>query len=300
MTQSPDVLTSFSNAFADSVESAAASVVQVRGARVVASGLVYAPDTVATMASVVGREDGLHVRRGDGTTLDAELAGWDPTTGLAVLHVAGLGGTPIAPSTVVPRVGHLVLAVGRSWSNAVSASAGIVSVIGGPLPHGRRRAIEQVIRTTAPMHDGFAGGALIDTAGGLIGIATSLRIRGTAVAIPVPVAWKAVSTIVEHGHAKRGYLGIVGQPVRLPDTQRAEHRERGLLIAGIASGGPADKAGVLVGDIVFALDEHPIESPEDLLDLLAVTRVGAQATLRMLRGGTPVEIPITIGERPKD
>ena len=177
MTQSPDVLTSFSNAFADSVESAAASVVQVRGARVVASGLVYAPDTVATMASVVGREDGLHVRRGDGTTLDAELAGWDPTTGLAVLHVAGLGGTPIAPSTVVPRVGHLVLAVGRSWSNAVSASAGIVSVIGGPLPHGRRRAIEQVIRTTAPMHDGFAGGALIDTAGGLIGIATSLRIR---------------------------------------------------------------------------------------------------------------------------
>jgi len=300
MTQSPDVLTSFSNAFADSVESAAASVVQVRGARVAASGLVYAPDTVATMASVVGREDGLHVRRGDGATLDAELTGWDPTTGLAVLHVAGLGGAPIAPSTGVPRVGHLVLAIGRSWSNAVSASAGIISVIGGPLPHGRRRAIEQVIRTTAPMHEGFAGGALIDITGALIGIATSLRIRGTAVAIPVPVAWKAVSTIVEHGHAKRGYLGIVGQPVRLADTQRAEHRERGLLIAGIASAGPADKAGVLVGDIVFALDEHPIESPEDLLDLLAVTRVGSQATLRMLRGGAPVEIPITIGERPRD
>jgi S1-C subfamily serine protease len=300
MTQSPDVLTSFSNAFADSVESAAASVVQVRGARVAASGLVYAPDTVATMASVVGREDGLHVRRGDGATLDAELAGWDPTTGLAVLRVAGLGGAPIAPSTGVPRVGHLVLAVGRSWSNAVSASAGIVSVIGGPLPRGRRRAIEKVIRTTAPMHDGFAGGALIDTTGALIGITTSLRIRGTAVAIPAPIAWKSLATIVEHGHAKRGYLGIVGQPVRLPDTQRADNRERGLLIAGISSAGPADTAGVLVGDIVFALDEHSIESPDDLLDLLAVTHVGHQGRLRVLRGGTVIEIPITVGERPKD
>jgi len=300
MTQSPDLLTSFSNAFADSVESAAASVVQVRGAGGPASGLIHGPDLVATMASVVGREDGLHVRRADGTTLDAELAGWDPTTGLAVLRVAGLGGAPLVPAATAPRVGHLVLAVGRSWSNAVSASAGIVSVIGGPLPRGRRRAIEQVIRTTAPMHGGFAGGALIDTAGALIGITTSLRIRGAAVAIPASIAWKSVATIAEHGHAKRGYLGIVGQPVRLPEAQRADDHERGLLIAGIASAGPADKAGVLVGDIVVGLDEHAIESPEDLLDLLAVTRVGHQARLRTLRGGTAIEIPIAVGERPKD
>jgi len=82
------------------------------------------------------------------------------------------------------RVGHLALAVARSWSNVVTASAGIVSVIGGPLPTGRRRAIDQVIRTTAPMHDGFAGGAFLDTSGGLIGIATAAAIRGLGVVIP--------------------------------------------------------------------------------------------------------------------
>jgi len=275
-------------------------VVQVRGARGRASGLVYAADTVTTVAGIVGREDDLHVTRGDGTTFAAELLGWDPTMGLAVLKVDGLAGTPIVPATSTPRVGHLVLAVGRSWSNAVSASAGVVSVIGGPLPRGRRRSIEQVIRTTAPMHEGFAGGALVDTAGGLIGMTTSLRIRGTAVALPAAAAWKTIATIAEHGHVKRGYLGLVGQPVRLPETQRAGDRERGLLVAGIASRGPADLAGVLVGDIVVGLDGHPTESPEDLLDLLAVTGAGHQVTLRALRGGTAIEIRITLGERPRD
>ena len=118
-----------------------------------------------TTVRALGREDGLHVRRHDGRALDAELAGWDPTTSLAVLRVAGLGAAPSRRRAAPPRVGHLALAVARSWSNVVTASAGIVSVIGGPLPTGRRRAIDEVIRTTAPMHDGFAGGAFLDTGG---------------------------------------------------------------------------------------------------------------------------------------
>src|SRR6185369_3977211 len=165
-----DFLGNISNQLADAVDAAAPSVVQVQGRRRPASGLVYDTDVVLTTARALGREDGLHVRRHDGQTLDAELAGWDPTTSLAVLRVSALGVNPIVfvPQAPPPRVGQLALAVARSWSNAVTASAGIVSVIGGPLPTGRRRAIEQVIRTTAPMHDGFAGGAFLDTAGGLI------------------------------------------------------------------------------------------------------------------------------------
>jgi len=151
-----DLLTSFSNALADAVAAAAPSVVQVQGRRRPASGLVYADDVVLTMVRALGREDGLRVRRDDGQALDAELAGWDPTTSLAVLRVAGLGVKPIATAPSSARVGHVALAVARSWSNVVTASAGIVSVIGGPLPTGRRRAIDQVIRTTAPMHDGSA------------------------------------------------------------------------------------------------------------------------------------------------
>jgi S1-C subfamily serine protease len=294
-----DLLASFSNQLADAVAAASPSVVQVQGRRRPASGLVYADGVVLTTARALGREDGLHVRRHDGQTFDAELAGWDPTTSLAVLRVAGLGTAAITPSASEARVGHLALAVARSWSNAVTATAGIVSVIGGPLPTGRRRAIDQVIRTTAPMHDGFAGGAFLDTSGQLLGIATAAAIRGLGVVIPASIAWKAAATIVEHGQLKRGYLGIAGQPVTLPDNQKgAEGREEALLIVGVTAGSPAAAAGVLVGDVVVALDGHPIESPEDLLDLLVGDRVGRQVTLRVLRGGKTTDLSLIIGERP--
>ncbi|HZR22877.1 MAG TPA: trypsin-like peptidase domain-containing protein [Vicinamibacterales bacterium] len=295
-----DLLTSFSNSLADAVAATAPSVVQVQGARRPASGLVYAADVVVTTVRAIGRDDGLHVRRSDGTTIDAELAGWDPTTSLAVLRVPGLDAKPIALATEEPRVGHLALAIARSLSNNVTASAGIVSVIGGPLPTGRRRAIEQVLRTTAPMHDGFAGGAFLDTRGGLLGIVTSTQIRGTTVVIPAPIAWKTAATVLEHGQLKRGYLGIAGQPVRLPEHQQSSGHETALLVIGVTTGSPAARAGVLVGDMLVDIDGHAVGSPEDLLDLLVGDRVGREVSLTVLRGGTKTQLPITIGERPKN
>jgi S1-C subfamily serine protease len=269
----------------------------VQGARRPASGLVYSDDVVVTTARALGREDDLHVRRHDGATLDAELAGWDPTTSLAVLRVAGLGAPAIARASSEPRVGHLALAVARSWSNVVTASAGIVAVIGGPLRTGRRRAIDQVIRTTAPMHDGFAGGAFLDTAGGLLGVSTSTAIRGTTVVIPASIAWNTAAAVLEHGRLKRGYLGIAGQPVELPEHQRGAQRRTGLLVAGVTADSPASRAGVLVGDVVVGLDGQSIESAEDLLDLLVGERVGRTAALRIVRGGEARELPVTVGER---
>ena len=294
-----DLLTSFSNQLADAVAAAAPSVVQVQGRRRPASGLVYANNAVLTTVRALGREDGLHVRRHDGATLDAELAGWDPTTSLAVLRVAGLDAPAIAPANSPARVGHLALAVARSWSNAVTASAGLVSVIGGPLPTGRRRAIDEVIRTTAPMHDGFAGGAFLDTSGALIGVATAAAIRGLGVVIPAPIAWKTAATLLEHGSLKRGYLGIAGQAVALPESQRgADGREHALLVVGVTAGSPAAAAGVLVGDVLLEFDGHGVTSPEDLLDLLAGDRVGRQVTLRVRRGAAVTSVPLTVGERP--
>lgn len=294
-----DLLTSFSTELADTVAAAAPSVVQVQGRRRPASGLVYADNVVLTTVRALGREDDLRVRRHDGRALDAELAGWDPTTSLAVLRVAGLEAPAIAPARAPARVGHLALAVARSWSNVVTASAGIVSVIGGPLPTGRRRAIDEVIRTTAPMHDGFAGGAFLDTSGGLLGIATAAAIRGLGVVIPVSIAWKTAATVLEHGSLKRGYLGLAGQPVALPENQRSTNRsDEALLVVGVTSASPASAAGVLVGDLILAFDGHPIESPEDLLDLLVGDRVGRQLTIRALRGGAVVDLTVTVGERP--
>jgi S1-C subfamily serine protease len=293
------MLNDISTQFADAVEAAAPSVVQVQGRRRPASGIVYGDDLVITTMRAIGREDGLHVRRHDGSTLDAELAGWDPATRLAVLRVPGLGAKALTPATTSARVGHLALAVARSWSNAVTASAGIISVIGGPLPTGRRRAIDQVIRTTAPMHDGFAGGAFLDTSGALLGVATAAEIRGLGVIIPAAIAWKTAAAVVEHGSPRRGYLGIAGQSVRLPDTQQTQGgREHALLVVGVTGDGPAAKAGLLVGDLLLAFNGQPVESPEDLLDLLGGNTVGQQVTLRVSRGGSAQDVAVTVGERP--
>ena len=293
------MVTELSNELADAAAAAARSVVQVQGRRSPASGVVYAPGVVVTTMRAVGREEGIRVRGEQGDAVDAELAGWDPATHLAVLKVPSLAAPPIAVAAQPARVGHLALAIARSWSNALTASAGIVAVIGGPLPTGRRRSIREVIRTTAPMHDGFAGGAFVTTGGALLGIATAATIRGFGVVIPSAIAWDAAKQLLEHGHRKRGYIGIAGQPVRLADAQRsADEREHALLVVGVSPDGPAAKAGVLVGDIILAVDGHPIQSPEDLLDLLASDRVGTAATLQLLRGGTPTEVAVTIGERP--
>jgi S1-C subfamily serine protease len=293
------MLNELSTHMADAVDKATPSVVQVQGRRRPASGLVHSDGIVLTTMRAIGGDDGLHVRRPDGTVVDAELAGWDPATTLAVLRIKDLGLSPVLLSSATPRVGNLVMAVARSWSNSVTASAGIISVIGGPLPTGRRRSIDRVIRTTAPMHDGFSGGALIDASGGLVGVTTATTIRGTTVVIPAQIAWAAAQSVIERGQARRGYLGVMGQPVRLSEPQAtACGRQTALVVVGVAPASAAASAGVLVGDVVLAFDDTATDSPEDLLDLLASQAVGTQAKLRVLRGNAVVELPVTIGERP--
>jgi S1-C subfamily serine protease len=296
-----ELLTDFSNALADAIDAAAPSVVQVQGRRRPASGLVFADGVVLTMVSALGRGDGLHVRRNDGLALDAELAGWDPATGLAALRVNGLNTAPVAPpnAAAAPRVGHIAIAVARSWSNVVTASSGIVSIIGGPLHTGRHRSIDQVIRTTAPMHDGFSGGAFLDVSGRLIGITTASAIRGLGVVIPASIAWKTAAALLEHGQVKRAYLGIASQPVHLPETQHVDPaRTDALLVVNVTNGSPAAAAGVLVGDLIVEFDGQPVDSPEDLLNLLSGERVGRQVALRLLRGGVATTVTVTVGERP--
>jgi serine protease Do len=295
---STSLLSNYSDAIADAVASVAPSVVQVRGRRRPVSGLVYETDAIITNARALGREDHLQVQTHDGRTVDTELAGWDPATGLAVLRAAGLGLSAARRSAAAPRVGQVAIAVARSWSNALTASAGIIAVIGGPLRTGRHRSIEQVIRTTAPMHDGFAGGPLLDAAGEVIGISTAAAIRGFEVAIPASIAWTTAADVLKGGRPTRGFLGIAGQTVQLAEKQRAgATQEQALLIVGVTAGSPADAAGVLVGDILLRFDGRAIHSAEDLLDLLVGDRVGRAVPASFLRGGSAIEITLTVGSR---
>jgi S1-C subfamily serine protease len=149
------------------------------------------------------------------------------------------------------------------------------------------------------MHSGFAGGAFVDGSGQLTGIATATEIRGLGVVIPADIALATARTLAEHGALKRGYLGLAGQPVRLPAKHAGDERTHALLVVGVSAGGPADAAGLIVGDVIVDFDGQPVQSPVDLLERLQVAGAGRAASLRVLRGGVEQTVTVTIGERPQ-
>lgn len=294
-------LSSLSNELAGLAAAGAASIVQVLGARRPASGVIHGPDTIITTARAIGRDDGLRVRVGDADPAEANLVGWDPATGIALLRATSpLGGAAPSRADTEPRPGEIVLALARSWSNALTVSAGIVAVVGGPLRTGRRRQIPRVIRVTAPMHDGFAGGGVFDASGRLTGIATAAAIRGFGVAIPASIAWASADQILAVGTPRRGFVGVAVQPVALPASQQPGDRTRALLVVGVTAGSPADQAGLIVGDVLLAFDGKVTESPEDLLDLLAGNRVGQSVVAHVLRGGAARDVQVTVAERTRE
>ncbi|MFL6279888.1 MAG: S1C family serine protease [Vicinamibacterales bacterium] len=293
-------LQSLSNDLADLSATNGGAIVQVLGARRPASGVIHGTDTILTTGHAVGREDGVRVRIGDADPIAAEMVGWDAATGIAVLRTGtGVNVAPPSMSAAEPKVGQIVIALARSWTNALTASAGVVAVVGGPLRTGRRREIPRVIRVTAPMHEGFAGGGVFDASGQLTGIATAAVIRGFGVAIPASIAAASARQILTTG-GSRGFIGIAVQPVQVPEGQKTDERERALLVVGVTPGSPADAAGIIVGDILLEFAGTRIESTDDLLDRLTGDRVGQKVPVKTLHGGTARDVEVLIASRPRD
>jgi serine protease DegQ len=293
-----DTLSALSDGMADAVASVAASVVRVNGRRRRAgSGVVIAQDTVLTASHVLEREEDLSVETADGRTLSARFAGRDHSSDLAVLKVEGLDAEPATPVEGDARVGQISLAVGSpSRGEGPRATLGVVSVVGGPVRSRRGPRLERYIQTDATPYPGFSGGPLIDARGTVLGILVSGWGRGAAFAIPADIAWRTAETLSEQGSVKRGYLGILSQPVRLPDGQNLGQKG-GLLVVGVEDGSPADRGGLIVGDILATLDGQPVEDTDDLLVLLAGNRVGSAVPVKLVRGGELAEVEITVGER---
>jgi S1-C subfamily serine protease len=292
-----DILSALSSQLASAADTAAASVVQLHGHRRLVAGVAIDTDLVVTPG--IGVHDGVvSVRRGDGQTFDGTVLGRSAATGLTVLSVSGLG-APTPATADVPRVGSLALAVGRTWSGNLYTALAPVAVVGGPLRTGRASEIAQVIRLGVAPHGALTGGALVDGAGRLIGIVTSMAIRGTTVAIPIALATAATRDVVARGGARQGYLGISSVPVALARRQRTETRDGGLLVTGVVDGGPADLAGVLVGDVLVAFDGQPVADADDLVTRLHGSRLDQPTPLGVLRGERLETLPVTIGERPR-
>ena len=295
-----DTLAALSDGMADAVQNIAASVVKVNGRRRRSgSGVVIAQNKVLTASHVLEREEDLSIETADGRTLRARFTGRDHSTDLAVLDVEGFDVEPATHTEGEARIGQISLAVGsHSGGEGPRATLGVVSAVGGPVRTRRGPRLERYIQTDATPYPGFSGGPLIDVLGNVLGILVSNWGRGAAFAIPADLAWRTAETLSERGSVKRGYLGILSQPVRLPDGQRLGLTQRGgLLVVGVEDGSPAGRGGLIVGDILATLDGQPVEDTDDLLVLLAGDRVGRPVPVTLVRGGELAEVEITVGER---
>jgi S1-C subfamily serine protease len=299
LTDAHDALTAVSDQMADAVEQVGPTIVQVNGRpRRPASGVVYASTLVLAADHAIEREDDLTVETMTGAALPAQLVGRDPASDLAVLRVPGLGSEPARRAAGPARVGQFVLAVGRPGGRELMASVGIVSAIGGPA-RTRGGLLEQYIRTDATPYPGFSGGALIDARGAVLGILTTGLAGGAALAVPAALAWGLADSLARQGFVPRGWLGIGSQPVRIPAGQRGGRtHERGLLIVELAPESPASRGGLLLGDILVAVDGQAVDDGESLQALLTGERVGRPIGVQVLRGGTPLALDVTVGQRP--
>jgi S1-C subfamily serine protease len=291
------LLSEYSDQLAALAERAGASVVQVRGRHArPASGFVFAPERVLLAAHALDDRNGLTVRMPDQSSVKADLAGIDPSTNLAVLRAPGLRATPLEAAGGL-RVGAFGLLLGRTWSGALAVSAGVVSVVGGPLRTGRGPAIELVLRADVRLHPLGAGGPLVDAGGAVLGVATGASMRGLPLFIPGAIAWAVAVALAEQGRIRRGYLGVTAQPVRIPEAQRSGRpHEMGLLVNGVAPGSPASRA-LLVGDLVVGFDGHAVRDHDELLALLTGDRVGKTVAVDVIRGGAPQTVHVEVEEQ---
>ena len=285
-------LTDLSDALADAVSSVEPGIVTVQSPRTQISGLVYASDLVLTVAHVLDQAETVQIQTFNGRTLGAEVVGQDPQTDLALLHVADLNLTPVKIASRKARVGELVLMVARAVSGTM-ASHGIVSVNHG-LRFGRGVTLESVVRTDAMPFPGCSGGAILNAGGEVLGVTNAGMVRGVGLGIPAQLAWATAAKIRQGKVGRRGYLGLAGQPVRLAKSEQ----KTGLLVIRVETDSPAEHAGILVGDILLSINDHKLEDAGDLLEGLNSVAVGQSLTAKMLRGGKPETLQVTVGEPP--
>jgi S1-C subfamily serine protease len=290
-----------SEALVATVHAFAPSTVRVEGRRrYPLSGTVWSDGVIVTTNRAVAREEGIRVGLPDGETIPASLVGRDPGTDLAVLRVEGtlpgaLLQVPSWQDEEMP-VGSLVLLLGRP-GEGVQASYGIVSRQSGAWRTATGSRVDRFIQVDARTFPGFSGGPLLSTVGTVVGVNTAALLRGVPVTVPTATVMRVVEAILAHGRVRRGYLGIGVQPVRLPVGIRDETRqETGLLVTMVQPDGAAWRAGLLLGDVLVALDGQLLRNIDDLQAYLADDRIGEQLSARVLRGGQLQDLTVRIEE----
>ncbi len=271
------------------------------------SGVIFSPDGYALTNNHVvrgaGRIEGvLH----DGSVVEAEIVGADPDTDLALLRLGGRGhrAAELGDSDAL-KVGELSIAMGNPLGLQATVTVGVISALRRTLRGESGRLIEDVIQTDAALNPGNSGGALVDAHGGVVGVNTAIigGAQGICFAVPINTAKIVIPELMREGRVARGWFGIAGQTQEL---SRALVRrlgldvESGVLVVAISSGGPADTAGLRIGDVVLKLDGTATPSVDAIHKLLTRDRIGRRVALDVLRDGVIVKLNLSVMERPDE
>jgi S1-C subfamily serine protease len=268
------------------------------------SGFVFATDgLVLTNSHVVDDASGIDVTLPDGRECQADLIGQDRDSDVAVIRITASDLTAVEfGDSQALRPGQLVIALGNPYGFQHTVSTGVVSALGRSLRARTGRLIEHVIQTDAALNPGNSGGPLVTSSGAVVGVNTAIIAggQGLSFAVPINTVHAILPALLRDGRVRRGYLGVAGQDVPiLRRLTRFHHlgQAAGVLVISVEADGPAKQAGLRDGDIIVSLDQHAVTSLDDLHRLLTEERIGATATLGILRGVERVDLRVKVAVR---
>jgi S1-C subfamily serine protease len=271
------------------------------------SGVIISPDGYALTNNHVvrgaGRIEGvLH----DGSVVTAEIVGGDPDTDLALMRLNGSkhSAAELGDSDHL-KVGELAIAIGNPLGLQATVTVGVISALRRTMRGEAGRLIEDVVQTDAALNPGNSGGALVDAQGSVVGINTAIigGAQGICFAVPINTAKRIIPELMRDGRVARGWFGIAGQSQGLSKAlvrRLGLSVDGGVLVAGVSNGGPADQAGLRVGDVVLTLDGEATQSVDAVHKLLTRERIGKRVTLEVLRDGVIVKLTLQVTERPDE
>ena len=259
---------------------------------------------VLTNDHVVNGSSDMQLAFADGRVMPAKVVGTDPETDLAVLRVEGKGLTPITlGQSEKAQVGDVVLAIGDPFGVGQTVTMGIISGLGRNRLGVNR--YENFIQTDAAINPGNSGGALVDVNGNLIGINSVIYSRtggslGIGFAIPVSMAKDVMEQIIAEGSVTRGFIGIAPQDITPELAESLKLKAvRGALVAQVTRGGPADKAGMKVGDVINEIQGKSIQDSIAAMALIAALKPGDTAKFTLTRQQQDIELGVNIAKRPR-
>ena len=272
------------------------------------SGVIISADEkgsyVLTNDHVVNGFNDIQLAFADGRVIPAKVVGTDPETDLAVLRVEGKGLTPITlGQSDKSQVGDVVLAIGDPFGVGQTVTMGIISGLARNRLGVNR--YENFIQTDAAINPGNSGGALVDVNGNLIGINSVIYSQtggslGIGFAIPISMAKDVMEQIIAQGSVTRGFIGIAPQDITQQIAEALKlSAARGALVAQVTRGGPADSAGMKVGDVIYKIEGKSIQDSVAAMAIIAALKPGDKAKFTVTRQQKDLELAVQIAKRPR-